>query len=133
MKKIIITTFLLSMVLYTNSYANSFICPFTDYFTVVAPTGYSIVSLSSDGNIITNFEGSNHFSLHCKDYTSTASGKAYLTVSENNTNLCTLHITDGPYEMNPVVNFVNCAGKLKYMGIAHDKGTYTYSLMFTFD
>lgn len=130
MKKLFLIGLLLSLT-HINAYAKSLVCPFTDYFTISAPSGYAITSLLSDGNIVTANQSSTNFTTSCRDYTSRDSGKAYLTVSVDKYSLCTIHLIDGPYEMNPIINFVNCVGRLKYTGIEHAWGTYNYKLKFS--
>lgn len=131
MKKLILVASLIPLLTSLDVNARALICPFTDYFTISAPVGYAIASLSSDGNIVANIQDPTHFTTGCKSYTSTESGNAYMTVAVDAYSLCTLHIVDGPYEMNPYVNFVNCVGGLKYSGMDHDWGTYNYKLKFT--
>lgn len=129
MKKMLLTGLALAMTAF-NANAKTQICPFTDFFAISAPPGYTISSIISDGNIISTSQGPRNFTISCKDYASTRSGKVYLTVGIDQDNLCTIHITDGPYEMNPYVNFVNCTGDLQYSGIEHERG-YSYTLKFT--
>lgn len=62
---------------------------------------------------------------------STKSGVAIVTIGSNVENTCTLAILDGPYEMNPTVASVNCLGATHYTGIAHEHGTYQYTLNFS--
>lgn len=130
MKKSILIGLLFSS-LVTSTYAKTMVCPFTDYFAITAPAGYAISSLVSDGNVVTENQGPRNFIISCKDKSSKSKGKAYLTLSKDKYNLCTLHIVDGPFEMNPTVSFINCAGDLQYAGIDHVWGTYTYTLKFT--
>ncbi len=114
-----------------TSYANNFICPFTDYFSISAPSGYTITSLSPDGNVLTAQQGPLDFTTFCKDPSSIASGKIFVTLSTSDCDLCTLHIIDGPYEMNPTVSYVTCVGHLKFNGMEHVWGTYSYKLRFS--
>lgn len=131
MKKLKIIASIVSLFSCASVMAQPLVCPFTDYFTISAPAGYTISSLSSDGNLLVNKQDPWHFSASCLDLTSPQSGNAFVTISTDQFDLCTLHIVDGPYEMNPTVTFVNCVGGLKYMGMDHVWGTYTYKLKFT--
>jgi len=129
MKKFFFITLLSSIAL--NTYANNLICPFTDYFVISAPDGYTITSISSADNVEVEQKDSFNFMTHCKNATSTKSGKVYVTIASSHCDLCTLHITDGPYEMNPTVTFSTCVGRLKFSGTDHVWGSYTYTLRFS--
>lgn len=129
MKKIFLIALLSSIAL--NAYADNLICPFTDYFEISTPPGYTITSISSADNVVVEQQGPLNFVTHCKDSGSTKSGKVYVTIASNDCDLCTLHITDGPYEMNPTVNFSSCVGRLTFNGTDHVWGTYTYTLRFS--
>lgn len=131
MKKISLIAGLASLFIFTEVNAQSLICPFTDYFYVSTGTPAIISSLNADGNVLVQKEDSLNFTTSCKSNTSTSSGNVYLTVKLDDCNLCTLHILDGPYEMNPTIVFVNCVGNLVFSGMDHAWGTYTYKLKFS--
>ncbi|MDA8561723.1 hypothetical protein N9L02_01250 [Gammaproteobacteria bacterium] len=117
-------------IIFLNSFAQELICPFTDSFFIDAPPQYTISSLTTDGNIISDTKTLLNFQLKCKSFTSTESGEAFLIISKNSTDLCTLHIIDGPYEMTPIISFIECVGNLKYASFKHSWGTYEYIIKF---
>jgi hypothetical protein len=129
MKKIVMIFSALSLITF-NVYAKPQVCPFVDYFTVNAPYGSMISKLDSNGNIYASLSDPLHFTTFCKDKTSSLSGNAYVTVSMSAVGACHLQVLDGPYEMNPSVIGVYCDGKLKYIGMDHEWGGYTYNLKF---
>ncbi len=130
MKKLICVASLVSVFNFSPAIAQPLICPFNDYFTINSLDQVMISSLSSDGNVIANKIDPYKFIASCKSTTSTSSGNVYVTVKLDDSNLCTLHIVDGPYEMNPNIIFVNCVGRLKFSGMDHVWGTYQYTLKF---
>lgn len=127
MKKIIsiMTAFII-----TNSFAQPLMCPFTDHFYIDAPLGYGVKSLLLDGNITGNIVDPLHFILSCRSDTTTANGTAYVVIRDTVNNACNLTIVDGPYEKNPKL-LGNCTGNLRFTGVDHAWGTYTYKLKFT--
>lgn len=130
MKKIIsISSILAAGMMMTEATAQPLVCPFTDHFTVSAPSGYVIQNLITDGNITGVIKDEFHFNTSCKSDSTTGSGHAYLTLGNGNTT-CYLTILDGPFENNPSVISVSCNGDARYAGMDHVKGSYSYTLKF---
>ena len=102
------------------------ICPFTDYFNVI---GANVRDLLTDGNLNGKITDNNNFTTSCKSNSSTGSGHAYVAIT-NGTEICYLTILDGPFENNPSIMSANCSAGLRYTGMDHSKGTYTYTLKF---
>ena len=117
---------LTSTLMIANANAEPLMCPFTDYFIL---NGASIRDMALDGNLAGKITDNTHFTTSCKSNSSTDSGHAYITVT-NDTDICYLTILDGPFVNNPVVQSANCTGGLKYSGTDHSTGTYTYTLNF---
>ena len=131
MKKLILISSLLALGISTTANAKPLMCPFTDYFNISAPSGNSILDLFTEGNISATIRDYLHFTTSCKDNNNSDSGYAYLTFGDS-VQGCGLVILDGPYQNNPEVVFQTCLGNLKYTGMDHDWGTYTYKLKFSY-
>ena len=128
-KMILVSSILACGITATETIAQPLICPFTDYFTISGPIGLSIGELRLDGNLSGKIEDSFKFTTSCKSNGNTGSGHAYLTVGVD-TRQCSLTILDGPFENNPVIMSANCTGGLKYTGMDHETGSYSYKLKF---
>lgn len=129
-KKLILCSPLLSLcIMITEAVAKPQMCPFTDNFTVIAPSGYVVKSLFAFGNITTAIKDPTHFKISCKSDATTENGQALLIIGTI-ANECTLIILDGPYENNPSVISSTCTKNLKYIGMNHAWGTYQYKLNF---
>lgn len=112
------------------SEAKTLSCPFTDSFSLNGPVGTYILNASSEGNLKITKPSSTYFSLSCGDDQKSNSGDVFVDIGISDNNKCSLTIHDGPYEMNPTVSTVYCNGKLKYAGMDHVYGSYTYTLKF---
>lgn len=111
-------------------------CPFTDNFNIKDQThpkvgDVIIQSLSSTDNLSVSLTSYTTFNTGCANNSSSASGTAYLSLSNSTGGTCALTISDGPYDMNPSVTSANCLGSLKYAGMDHVYSSYNYTLKFT--
>lgn len=132
MKQLILVTSLASLFNLSEVNAQPLVCPFTDYFIISSTNPSMIASLSSEGNVFAKKTDPLNFVTSCRSSTSMSSGTAYVTVKSDENNVCTLHILDGPYEMNPNIIFINCVGNMRFSGMDHVWGTYTYTLKFSY-
>lgn len=110
--------------------AQPLVCPFTDTFKISSATRLTMTSLASDGNVVVISLDPLVFQATCKSFTSTSNGNVYFTLKKDDANLCTLHLIDGPFEMNPTITFINCIGQMQFVGMDHAWGTYSYTLKF---
>jgi hypothetical protein len=111
--------------------ARTLACPFNDNFSLDGPVNTHILNSSVQGNL--NFTQSNatFFSLSCGN-DKYSSGDLFITIGINGWHQCNLTIHDGPFELNPYVSFVSCKGILKYDGMDHVRGSYDYTLKFSY-
>ncbi|HEX2548903.1 MAG TPA: hypothetical protein VHM20_03680, partial [Gammaproteobacteria bacterium] len=105
------------------------VCPFTDKFTIEAPSQMIITELTSDGNLASSITDDTHFTTSCDNFWSTKSGHAYVTISNGILN-CKLTITDGPFVNNPKI-LSSCSPGVQYTGTEHSEGSKNYTLKFS--
>lgn len=112
------------------SNAKALSCPFNDSFSLNGPFNTYILSTSVQGNLKITQPDSTYFSLSCANDHESGSGDVFIDVGISDRNKCSLTIHDGPYEMNPSVSSVYCNSKIKYAGMDHVYGSYSYTLKF---
>lgn len=120
---------LLTMPIMAN--ANSWICPFTDYFALnIAPSGKIMGEPKVVGNLSYTQQSDTFFSLSCADGGIVSPGDVTMDIGFNDKNRCTIVLHDGPYVVNPSVTTVSCLGEIYFNGMDHLIGSHNYTLNF---
>lgn len=112
------------------------VCPFRDHFKISAPLPLEVLHTSTSGNLAIEQITPTNFDLGCSDNQNSGPGDAVLVVGmRGNEDLsCDISIHDGPYVMNPTINYASCGrsgNRLFFIGMDHRIGSYDYTLKFT--
>ena len=125
-----------ALVTLTTSASALTVCPFRDHFNISAPLPLEVLQVSTTGNVGIEQITPTKFDLGCQDNQATTAGDVNLVIGmKGNEDLsCDVSIHDGPYVMNPTVNYVSCGrsgNRLFFLGMEHRFGSYDYTLKFT--
>ena len=112
------------------------VCPFRDHFSISAPLPLEILHAATSDNLGFEQISPTNFDLGCKDDKNASAGDVAMVIGMNgNEDLsCDISIHDGPYVMNPTINYVSCGrsgNRLFFLGMDHRIGSYDYTLKFT--
>lgn len=129
MKKIFVCLFIYLCI--SSTYAKTLSCPFTDSFYLQAEANNKILTLTTKDNVHAVQVSAAQFNVSCASNQNGGSGDIFVTIGSDNNNQCALTIHDGPFEQNPLVNAVQCKGKLQYNGMDHNVWEYKYILKFS--
>src|SRR5262245_57617068 len=105
----------ISMLIFSfSASAKTMICPFQDYFLIYAPANTQILFAHPDntGKLKYTQPSPTFFFLSCGDDNLRESGDVIVGVGKDESEVCSLTIHDGPYEMNPSIKNVSCYGGL---------------------
>jgi hypothetical protein len=112
------------------------VCPFRDHFYINAPLPLEVLHVATSGNLGYEQITPMNFDLGCQDNKNAGAGDVTMVIGmKGNEDLsCDISIHDGPYVMNPTINYVSCGrsgNRLFFVGMEHRPFSYDYTLKFT--